>query len=112
VADIDVTAPAAALAGYRALAAAARDDTSDGLTARERLADAVDALLGMLGEPRTEWGAAYSTDQGSGVLPRDDEQDAREFIASIPQNARHYWRVVHRDVYRHEGPWVEVSGDE
>jgi len=36
------------LAEARALAAAARADTTDGLTAREKLPDVVDALLGML----------------------------------------------------------------
>lgn len=44
MADIDVTAPGAALAGYRALATAARNDTGDGLTAREPLPAIVDAL--------------------------------------------------------------------
>lgn len=92
----------------RALAETARDDTSDGLLAREKLADVVDALLGMLGDPQTEWAAQSSViREGKRQLVKgcDDEQDARAFIADLPQNARGYWRVVRRAVYRHEGQW-------
>lgn len=93
----------------RALAAATRESASSGL--RERtLADYVDRLISMLGAPSTEWGARWQTDLGGGVLPRDDEQDARAFIASLPVNVQHMWRVVQRAVYRHEGPWE--AGDE
>ena len=93
----------------RALAEAARADTSDALTAREQLADVVVHLLDMLGAPSTEWAASYRTDLGSGVIPRDGEQDAREFIASLPDHARGYWRVVARSVYRHETRWQAVD---
>ena len=91
----------------RALAEAARADTSDGLAAREKLADVVDELLDMLGRPETTWGAQWLAGTG-GVLPRDDERDAREFIANLPQNVRHLWRVVSRIEYRHVEPWFEV----
>ncbi len=93
------------LSEARALAARARENTADGLTALEALPDVVDALLGMLGTPSAEWGARWQTDLGGGVLPRDDEQDARAFIASLPVSVQHMWRVVQRAVYRHEGPW-------
>jgi len=81
-------------------------DTSDGLLAREKLPDIVDALLGMLGEPWTEWAAL--TDKAAGhpvTKPCDDERDAREFVALMPPGA---WVVVRRTRYSHAEPWVEV----
>lgn|GEM_PF-4013539 len=90
----------------RALAAAARADTSDGLEAREKLPDVVDQLLDLIGEPWTEWAAL--TDKAAGhpvTKPCDDEQDAREFVALMPPGA---WVVVRRTRYSHAEPWVEV----
>jgi len=99
------------LTEYRALAAAARADTSDGLVAREKLADVVEALCDMLGKPETEWAAKCRVTPSLDIYPRDDERDAREFIASLPGNAQHVWVPVSRTVYRHVGPWVEASDD-
>lgn len=96
------------LAEYRALAAVARADTSDGLLAREKLPDVVDALLGMLGEPTIAWAARWRDGENWGVEWRDDEQDAREFVASMPANARLSWSVVNRTLYRHASPWVKA----
>jgi len=88
----------------RALAAAARADTTDGLEAREQLPDVVDALLDLLGPPSIEWAAVHRAADGSAVdKPCDDEADAREFVALMPAGA---WVVAHR--VHHVGKWVEV----
>jgi len=108
------------LAEYRALAAAARADTSDGLEAREKLPDVVDALAGLVdelravvGQPTTAWAARWRDGDNWGVEWRDDEQDAREFVARMPADARLSWSVVSRTLYRHGTPWVEVpTGEE
>lgn len=103
------------LSEARALAAAARADTSDGLLARERLADIVDELAGIveelrdaLGRPTTQWAARWRDGGNWGVEWRDDEQDAREFVASMPANVRLSWSVVSRTLHRRASPWVEV----
>jgi hypothetical protein len=96
------------LAKFRALAAAARADTTDGLTAREALPDVVDALLDLIGQPTTVWGARWRRGRNEGVEWRDDEQDAREFVASMPADARMSWSVVSRTLCHHGSPWVEV----
>lgn len=103
------------LAEVRALAAAARADTADGPTARERLADIVDDLAGLVdelravvGQPTTAWAARWRDGDNWGVEWRDDEQDAREFVASMPASVRGSWCVVSRTLYRHASPWVEV----
>jgi hypothetical protein len=87
----------------RALAAAARAETLEGLTAQARLAD--------VGQPDTEWAAKCRVTPSLDIYPRDDEQDAREFIASLPGNVQHVWVPVSRTVYRHAGPWVEMPDE-
>jgi hypothetical protein len=99
------------LTQYRALAAAARAETLEGLTAQARLADVVEELCDMLGQPETEWAAKCRVTPSLDIYPRDDEQDAREFIASLPANVQHVWVPVSRTVYRHAGPWVEANDD-
>ena len=111
---LDVTA-VIDTAQARALAAAARADTTDGLTAREHLADIVDELAGLVdelsavvGQPTIAWGARWRDGDNWGVEWRDDEQDAREFVARMPADARMSWSVVSRTLHRHASPWVEV----
>ncbi len=92
----------------RALAAAALADTTDGLTAREQLPDVVDALLDLIGQPTTVWGARWRSGGTEGVEWRVDEQDAREFIAAMPAGVRGSWSVVRRTLCHHGSLWVEV----
>ena len=108
------------LAEARALAAVARADTSDGLTAREQLAGVVEALAaeiekltppaatedGRQDPPRVEWGVQLATRDGSFDVSRSGEWLARERMRyGLPTMLA----LVRRTVTY--GPWVEVPAD-
>lgn len=102
----------------RALAAAARDDTTAGLEARERLADLVDQLCAELeahGEPHFEWAVQCQLKGGVHTDYRDDEDDARGFINSVIDSvyldARGRWWLARRQRWSRVGEWERVGGD-
>ena len=94
--------------------AAARARGAGGVVrAVSELADLVEQFCDQLAESEsvTVWAARWRTENGEGIEPRDDEQDAREFIACLPQDVRPYWAVVRQERWGYAGPWVEVPGD-
>lgn len=98
------------LDSVRALIAAASDPTAAGLEAREELvplAGRMADLIASLGEPVTEWAARCRTSDGHvWTDPRDDEQDALEFIASMPAEVQPHWWIASR--VHHVGYWADV----
>lgn len=98
----------------RALAAAARADTSDGLEAREKLADVVDALAAGIeamsdpNEPqRGQWATRMRHPDGTEEVTFPvDEWLAGKRAAEYP--------TMHTALLRRTvtfGPWIEVTDD-
>lgn len=100
------------LARVRALVERAQQPTTDGLDAREALVPLAAAMadeLEAFGSPYTEWGVrCRAWRDPARVDLRDDEQDAREFIALMPAGA---WTLVRRQRWHRAGEWVEVPVD-
>lgn len=101
------------LAEARALAAAAREDTSAGLEARERLADVVDALVDRLDAesdlPRLEWATVqrWPSDGHEEICGPSSESLARRRFTEYPAMHR---ALLQRTVTY--GPWTEVASKE
>jgi hypothetical protein len=103
------------LAEYRALAAAARAETSDGLVARERLAGIVEALCDALDAADTEWSYRRTAPDGSTLDGLPMTKAALPLVIEglyahqerEPSEQGCRYSVVRRVL----GPWVEVSVD-
>ncbi len=102
------------LTAARALAEAAREDTSDGLVAREKLADVVDALTAEIeamsdpNEPqRGQWATRMRYPDGTEEITSPvDEWLAGKRATEYPKM---HVALLRRTVTF--GPWIEVTDD-
>jgi hypothetical protein len=103
------------LTEYRALAAAARADTSDGLTAREQLPDIVEALCDMLDAADAQWTYRRTAPDGTTTEGKPMTRDALPLI--IEALYAHQERDPGEQGCRYSavrqslGPWIEVPVD-